>query len=242
LPRFASLPGGEVALTLNTREVGRVTIVRCGGRIVAGADTDSLRMHIEHLFLDRKAIVLHLGEVDFVDSSGLGTMVRMLTKSRQLRGDVKLCNVPEPIHNVLKMTHLVKLFDTHESEEKAVAAFYHLSGAWEKFKTTGPSILCIDSSADVLAYLRELLRRAGYVAYTTNNLHDSLILMRVTPPGLLLLGPDVTASPGTQEAFKAACAKLPVLELGSEFCTLEAGEAASKLLEKIGSRLNPLPN
>jgi anti-sigma B factor antagonist len=231
-----------VALTLNTREVGRVTIVRCGGRIVAGADTDSLRVHIEHLFLDRKAIVLHLGEVDFVDSSGLGTMVRMLTKSRQLRGDVKLCNVPEPIHNVLKMTHLVKLFDTYDCEEKAVAAFYHLSGSWEKLKTTGPSILCIDSSADVLAYLRELLRRAGYVAYTSNNLHDSLILMRITPPGLLLLGLNLSGDPGTQEAFRAACEKLPVVELGSEFCTLEAGEAATQLLEKIGSRLNSLHN
>jgi anti-sigma B factor antagonist len=231
-----------VPLTLNTREVGRVTIVKCSGRIVAGAETESLRAHVAKLLLDRKAIVLHMGEVGFVDSSGLGTMVRTLTSARQLKGDLKLCNVPEPIHNVLKMTHLVKLFDTFDSEEKAVAAFYHLSGSWEKFKTTGPSVLCIDRSTDVLAYLRELLRRAGYEAYTSNNLHDSLILMRVTPPGLLLLGPDLTASPGTQEAFQAACAKLPVVELGSEFALLEAGEAASKLLEKIGNRLNPLPN
>lgn len=229
-------------LTLNTREVGRVTIVKCSGRIVAGDATESLRAHVAKLLLDRKAIVLHMGEVDFVDSSGLGTMVRTLTSARQLKGDLKLCNVPEPIHNVLKMTHLVKLFDTHDSEEKAVAAFYRLSGSWEKLKTTGPSVLCIDRSTDVLAYLRELLRRAGYEAYTSNNLHDSLILMRVTPPGLLLLGPDLTASPGTQEAFQAACAKLPVVELGSEFALLEAGEAASRLLEKIGNRLNPLPN
>jgi anti-sigma B factor antagonist len=231
-----------VPLTLNTREVGRVTIVKCSGRIVAGDATESLRAHVAKLLLDRKAIVLHMGEVDFVDSSGLGTMVRTLTSARQLKGDLKLCNVPEPIHNVLKMTHLVKLFDTHDSEEKAVAAFYRLSGSWEKLKTTGPSVLCIDRSTDVLAYLRELLRRAGYEAYTSNNLHDSLILMRVTPPGLLLLGPDLTASPGTQEAFQAACAKLPVVELGSEFALLEAGEAASRLLEKIGNRLNPLPN
>lgn len=229
-------------LTLNTREVGRVTIVKCSGRIVAGAETESLRAHVVNLLRDRKAIVLHMGEVDFVDSSGLGTMVRSLTSARQLHGDVKLCNVPEVIHNVLKMTHLVKLFDTHDSEEKAVAAFYRLSGSWEKLKTTGPSVLCIDRSTDVLAYLRELLRRAGYETYTSNNLHDSLILMRVTPPGLLLLGPDLTGSPATEQAFQSACAKLPVVELGSEFALLEAGEAASKLLEKIGNRLNSLPN
>jgi anti-sigma B factor antagonist len=225
-------------LTLDTREVGRVTIVRCKGRITAGAETESLRAHVANLLRDRKAIVLHLGEVDFVDSSGLGTMVRSLTSARQLHGDVKLCNVPDVIHNVLKMTHLNKLFDTHESEEKAVAAFYRLSGSWEKLKTTGPSVLCIDSSADVLAYLRELLRRAGYEAYTSNNLHDSLILMRVTPPGLLVVGAALTGSAATQEAFQSASAKVPVVELGAEFSMLDAGEAASGLLEKIGARLS----
>lgn len=224
-------------LALETREVGRVTIVRCKGRIIAGVETDTFGAHIVDALRERKAIVLHLGEVDFVDSSGLGTMVRTLTDARRLHGDVKLCNVPEAIRNVLKITHLNKLFDTHDSEESAVAAFYRLSGSWEKLKTTGPSVLCIDHNADVLAYLRELLRRAGYQAYTSDNLHDSLIVMRVSPPGLLLLGPDLTAPPATQQAFELACAALPVVELGREFCMLDAGEAAAALLEKIGARL-----
>src|ERR1700730_7678052 len=216
-------------------------MVRWSGRIIAGTETESLHTHIAHVLRDRKKIVLSMGEVEFVDSSGLGSMVRALTSARQLHGDVKLCNVPETIHKVLKMTYLVKLFDIHDSEENAVAAFYRLTASWEKLKTAGPYVLCIDRSADVLAYLRELLRRAGYQAYTTNNLHDSLILMRVTPPGLLLLGAELTASPATQQAFQSACAKLPVVELGTEFSTLDAGEAASGLLEKIGARMNPTP-
>ncbi len=224
-------------LTLDTREVGRVTIVRCKGRITAGPETEFLRAHVVNVLRDRKAIVLHLGEVDFIDSSGLGTMVRSLTTARQLHGDVKLCDVPDVICKVLKITHLDKLFDCLESEEKAVAAFYRLCGSWEKLKTSGPSVLCIDGSADVLAYLRELLRRAGYQAYTTDNLHDSLILMRVTPPGLLVVGAGVSASAATQEAFQSACTKLPVVELGNEFSLLDAGEAATVLLEKIGARL-----
>ncbi len=226
-------------LALDTREVGRVTIVRCKGRITAGAETESLRAHIVNLLRDRKAIVLNLEEVDFVDSSGLGTMVRSLTTARQLHGDVKLCNVPAVISNVLKMTHLDKLFDTQDSEEKAVAAFYRLTGSWEKLKTSGPSVLCVDSNADVLAYLRELLRRAGYETYTSNNLHDCLLLMRVTPPGLLIVGGGLLGSAATQEAFQSACAKVPVVELGDDFSMLDAGEAASVLLEKIGTRLNP---
>jgi CheY-like chemotaxis protein len=149
--------------------------------------------------------------------------------------------VPENIQNVLKMTYLTKLFDSHESEEKAVASFYRLTGSWEKLETDGPGILCIDRSADVLAYLRELLRRAGYHVYTTNNLRDCLILMRVTPPGLLLVGPDMPASAGTRQDFQLACAKFPVVELGADFCGLDAGEAAAGLLDKIKACLNQSP-
>lgn len=225
-------------LTLNTREVGRVMIVRCTGRIVAGPEAESLGAHLENLLRERKAVVLHLGEVDFLDSSGPGTMVRSLTSARRLH-DLKLCKVPESIHKVLKMTHLNKLFDTHDSEEGAIAEFQRLIGSWEKLTITGPCVLCIDQNANVLAYLRELLRRAGYQAYTSANLHDSLMVMRVSPPRLLLLGPDLTALPETKEAFELACAKIPVIELGKEFCMLDAGEAAEGLLGKIEARLHP---
>src|ERR1700730_11836219 len=82
--------GGPLGLSLDTREVGRVTIVRCNGRIVAGSESESLRAHVAWLLRDRRAIVLHLGDVGFIDSSGLGTMVSTLTSTRQARGDLKL--------------------------------------------------------------------------------------------------------------------------------------------------------
>jgi anti-sigma B factor antagonist len=226
-------------LTLDTREVGRVTIVHCNGRIVAGSECDALRAHITWLLRDRCNIVLHLGEVGFIDSSGLGTLVRILTSTRQARGELKLCNVPEPIRKVLELSHLTKLFDTQESEEAAVAAFYRPGARSEAPVSTGHSVLCLDSNADVLAYLRELLRRAGYDVHTSSHRGDALMLMRVTRFDLLLAGPDMTSSPGTQPAFQAACAKLPVIELGSEFSTLDAGEASAGLLEKIAARLKP---
>ena len=57
--------------------------------------------------------------------------------------------------------------------------------------------------------------------------------MRVTHFDLLLVGPDMTASPATQQAFQTACVSLPVIELGSEFSTRDAGEAGTGLLGKI---------
>lgn len=226
-------------LQLETREVGRVTVVRCKGRIVAGGEVEALRAHVAHLLRDRRSIVLHLGEVVFIDSSGLGTMVRTLTSTRQMHGDLKLCDVPEHIRKVLHLSHLHKLFDSHESEDNAVAAFYCVPVQAEKPVSTGRSVLCIDRNTDVVTYVRELLRRAGYDVHTSNNLRDGLILMRVSRFDLLLLGADVTASPATEKSFRDACASVPLIELGNEFSTLEAGEAASALLEKIAAQLQP---
>lgn len=226
-------------LLLETREVGRVTIVRCKGRLVARGETEALRAHVTHLLRDRRSIVLHLGEVVFIDSSGLGTMVRTLTSTRQAHGDLKLCDVPEHVRKVLQLSHLTKLFDSHESEDHAVAAFYRKPAQAEQPVSMGRSVLCVDRNADVVTYVRELLHRAGYDVHTSNNLRDALILMRVSRFDLLLVGADITASPLTEKSFRDACAKIPLIELGAEFSTLEAGEATSALLEKIAAQLQP---
>ena len=110
-------------LSLETRGVGDVTIVRCSGRIVAGSETDLLYVHVNGLTQDRTDIVLHLGDLVFIDSSGLGMLVRLLISMRKNGGDLKLCNVPQDIHKVLKMTNLNTLFDMHESEEDAILSF-----------------------------------------------------------------------------------------------------------------------
>ena len=232
----------EVQLSLESRQVGRVTIVRCQGRIIAGKESESLREHISWVLRDRRYIVLHLGEVPFIDSSGIGTMVRALASTRQTRGDLKLCNVPENIRKVLEMTRLTSVFDLHDSEETAVGAFYGSDyapgGQPHSPLPAGRAILCIDSNLDVLAYLRELLRRAGYEVQSTNRASDALLLMRVTRFDLLLVGPDKVASPSSPQAFRDACSRLPVIELGNEFSTLDAGDAATGLLEKIRSQFD----
>lgn len=224
-------------LSLDTREVGRVTIVRCNGRIVAGGESESLRAHVAWLLHTRRAIVLNLGEVRFIDSSGLGTMVRAHASTRQARGELKLCDVPENVRKVLEMTRLTTVFDAHESEEKAVAAFYRAGVRAETPAPTGRRVLCLDSNADVLAYLRELLQRAGYDVQSSCRVSDALLLMRVTHFDLLMVGPDRTASPASPQSFRDACASLPVIELGSEFSTQDAGEAGAALLETIAARL-----
>jgi anti-sigma B factor antagonist len=231
-------PGGIVPLSLNTRAVGEVTIIQCGGRIVAGGEAESLREHVCGLFQDHRNIVLHLGEVVFIDSSGMGVLVRLLTSTRRASGDLKLCNVPHDIYKVLKITSLITVFEVHDSEETVVSAFYWRRASPGRSLVAGPTVLCVDQSTDVLAYLRELLRSAGYNVLTNSHLPDALILVRATRPSLLVLGPSLPASPGTMQAFHAVCDTLPVVELGNEFSTLDAGRAASDLLEKLQARLH----
>ena len=224
-------------LSMDTRTVGKVAVIRCKGRVAAGEESESLRVHVNGMFGNHKDFILHLGEVEFIDSSGLGTMVRLLSSARRLHGDLKLCNIPPVVGKVLKITNLGTLFDAHESEESAISAFYRRQKSAEPAASAGRPVVCVDKSADVLAYLRELLRRGGYDVHTTHSLADSLILMRVIRPLVLLIGPSLAGSPAAQQAFSAACTSVPVIDLGSDFATLDAGDAASRLLENIQALL-----
>jgi len=229
---------GTLLLSLETRQVGRVTIVRCTGRIIAGGESESLRAHVAWLLRDRRSIVLNLADVGFIDSSGLGTIVRALANTRQARGELKLCDVPQNVRKILDMTRLSTVFDAHDTEEKAVAAFYGPGARAEAPVRTGRSILCLDSNIDLLAYLRELLLRAGYDVQSACLVNDARLLMRVTRFDLLLIGPDKLASGSLPQSFQDACAKLPVIELGKEFSTTDAGEAGASLLAMIEARLD----
>jgi len=222
-------------LSLETREIGHVIIVRCKGRIVAGSECDSLRSHVAWLLRDRRAIVLQLAEVEFIDSCGLGTIVRSLTSTRKEHGDLKLCNVPDIIRKVLAMSHLSQVFDTHESEEKAVRAFYGGDLKLEAAERSGRSILCLERNPDVLSFLRAMLRTAGYDVQTAAHLKDALLLARVTRFDLILLGPNSDSS--ADACFQSACAGLPILRLSRDFSLLDAGEAGAGVLEQIKSRL-----
>lgn len=236
-PDREAVPGfprrDTLRLSLDSRQVGDIAIVRCSGRIVAGSEVESLRQRVHGFTLDCTDVVLHLGDVHFIDSSGLGTLVRLLTSLQKAGGDLKICHVPGTVHNLLKLTNLINLFDVHESEESAVSSFYVRKPHAKRVQSRGPLVLCVDPLLDVLACLREVLHRAGYNVLANSNLPDSLILMRATRPQLVVLGSGLKGSPGVQQAFRAACTAVPVIELGNEFSTQDAGQASSELLDKI---------
>ena len=80
-------------LSVQSRRVGDITVMMCRGRIVEGSESSALQQHVGVPSQD-PCIVLNLCDVDFIDSSGLGLLVRLLTRCRAAGGDLKLCAVP----------------------------------------------------------------------------------------------------------------------------------------------------
>ena len=239
--RSESKGGDFVRLNPDIRRIGGVVLVTCSGRIVAGPQSESLREQIKSLLPEGREIVLHLGEVTFIDSSGLGILVRLLASARAAGGDIKLCNVPREIHHTLKITNLITLFDTHETQLEAISAFYQRTTSSTRVTPSEVQILCVDRSTDVLAYLRELLLRAGYNPLTNNNIPDSLILLTAARPKLVILGPNPPSDlPGQiWERFRKAAMCLPLVELENDFSSREAGQAGAQLLGTVRALLSP---
>jgi anti-sigma B factor antagonist len=223
-----------MALQVESRHVGKVTVMKCAGRIVAGHESEHLHSEFSKLMEEHKHFVLHLGEVNFVDSSGLGLLVRLAATARTARGDLKLCNVTKEVAHTLTMTNLNRLLEVQESEVDAVSAFYQRGNAKEGAFPKGKTVVCVEQSANVLAYVREVLRHAGYDPLTTRNISDARILIKAARPAVVILGPNVMVHGGEKsDALRHILGGIPTIELGSAFSTLDAAEAARQVLEQV---------
>lgn len=227
-------------LEMQDRQLGRVAVIKCAGRLVAGTEAQSLESHINKLCDGCRDFLLDIAEVNFIDSSGLGTLVRLVARLRRTGGDLKLCSAPPPVQRLLKLTNLLQVFDVHESEVGALTAFYGRSRPLEA-KADAPAcrLLCIHPSVDTLVYIREVLRRSGYDAITASNVPDALLLLKATAPALVILAEAMPSARGRAASamLREARPDVPVIALEKDFSTQDAGEAGSWLLDAVRSRL-----
>jgi anti-sigma B factor antagonist len=111
-------------MEISERKVANVAIVDVSGRIVASDTLDRLKDKVTSLiFQGDKNIVINLGNVSYVDSSGLGALVACHGTAIRGGGSVKLANVTKRIQDLLIMTRLLTVFEAHDSEEAAIASF-----------------------------------------------------------------------------------------------------------------------
>ena len=111
-------------MELTTREDGRVTILTVNGDLVIGDPESTFKKTVTRLLEEGKVYLLvDLQGVGFLDSSGLGALVRALTNSQKEGGQTKLLHPGTQIRKLLEMTKLDSVFELHEDLEKAVSSF-----------------------------------------------------------------------------------------------------------------------
>jgi anti-sigma B factor antagonist len=227
-------------LRLESRAVGDVLVIRCHGRIVAGNEVYTMHAFVGDSIVKYGDVVLQLDQVDFVDSSGLGAMVRLVQAARAKGGDVKLSTVPPKIRKTLEMTNLISQFETYESVEEAITAAY-LGSRYSPGKAgdARPRMLCVCESTDVGTFLREVLCGAGYNAMTTASVDDARILLKATKAKLVVVSARLQSVYGkpTRKALEEIDPAVSLLILDENFASQDPGEAAAELLSGIGSRL-----
>jgi anti-sigma B factor antagonist len=113
-----------VKMQAATRIVGSVAILDISGRITLGEGNIMLREIVKELAgKGQKAIVLNLGEVNYIDSSGIGELVKAHTTIRNQGGQLKLANLTKRVHDLLQMTRLSAVFDIQKDEASAIQSF-----------------------------------------------------------------------------------------------------------------------
>ncbi|MGD0832113.1 MAG: STAS domain-containing protein [Terracidiphilus sp.] len=113
-----------MALTIASRVVDGVTVLDLSGRITLGEGSVQLRDAIRSLIgKGDKNILLNLGDVNYIDSSGLGELVSAFTTAKNQQADVKLLNLTKKVHDLLQLTKLYTVFDIQDDEAKAIASF-----------------------------------------------------------------------------------------------------------------------
>ena len=111
-------------MQIEERVVNDVTILDLKGKITLGEGDEALKNKINSLVLEnKKRILLNLADVPYIDSAGLGEVVRTYTTVSRQGGQLKLVNLTKRITDLLSITKLLTVFETFETEAEALATF-----------------------------------------------------------------------------------------------------------------------
>ena len=113
-----------MSVKLTTLQVGDVTVIDVAGRITLGEGSSTLRDAMRDLVSKgQKKILLNLGDVSYIDSSGIGELVSGFTTVTNSGGALKLLNLNKRVKDLLQITKLYTVFDVHEDEAGAIRSF-----------------------------------------------------------------------------------------------------------------------
>ncbi|MEN6604317.1 MAG: STAS domain-containing protein [Bryobacteraceae bacterium] len=109
---------------LSVRKVGDVCVLDMAGRLTLGEGSSTIRDSVRDLVTQgNKKLILNLGEVTYIDSSGIGELVCAYTTVANQGGQLKLLNLTKRVQDLLQITKLFTVFDVFEHEEYAILSF-----------------------------------------------------------------------------------------------------------------------
>lgn len=111
-------------LNINERQAGDVTVLDMDGRVTIGEGSVALRTAIRRLLEEgKKKVLLNMGGVGYIDSSGIGELVSSFTAINKDGGQLKMLNLTQKLRDLLAITKLLTVFDVYESESEALGSF-----------------------------------------------------------------------------------------------------------------------
>ena len=114
----------ERTMKIESRAVSGVTILDIHGKVTLGEGSAAIRGKVAELLNEgNKKILLNLGDVSYVDSSGIGELVSSFTTVSNQGGQLKLLNLTKKLEELLAITKLLTVFDSYDDEQKAVESF-----------------------------------------------------------------------------------------------------------------------
>lgn len=111
-------------LNIKERQAGDVTVLDMDGRITIGEGSVALRTTIRRLLEEgKKKILLNLGGVGYIDSSGIGELVSSFTAINKEGGQLKMLKLTQKLRDLLAITKLLTVFDVYDDEAEALNSF-----------------------------------------------------------------------------------------------------------------------
>ena len=118
-----------MTITTTTRDVNGVTIVDIKGRIVLGEESAALRELVADLVgQGQRKILLNFADVNYIDSSGLGSLISSLVRVRMYDGELKLLKLAKRVHEMMQVTKLDTVLEIMDDEAVAVNSFHQSAG------------------------------------------------------------------------------------------------------------------
>ena len=113
-----------MSIKTNTEMNGKIAIIEIKGSLVGDGDTDKFRSAVQD-FIEQgnKCLVVNLGKVNYMNSSGIGAIISAYTSYKKVAGEVKLAGISDNVQNLLAVTKLIDIFDVHETVDEAIDNF-----------------------------------------------------------------------------------------------------------------------